>query len=187
MIYVANINHTFYLPYTEMESVHEKRHIFHTDGEEGGREVQAKLYFSACWEGLTSLGSRGWDHCWVLERWWPLRRLPFAPPHPPPLKFCFGCSCICNAFLQILPVSPQAGLRLILASLPKFHWLPSSLPSSFFLKTHLLYGSWDTMVSCFFFDLFSNIAFQILPSFSLFTATVSLFEHRSFSFSCCPK
>ena len=38
MIYVANINHTFYLPYTEMEPVHEKRHIFHTDGKEGGRE-----------------------------------------------------------------------------------------------------------------------------------------------------
>lgn len=43
------------------------------------------------------------------------------------------------------------------------------------------------IVSCFFFDLFSNIAFQILPSFSLFTATVSLSEHRSLSFSCSPK
>lgn len=131
-----------------------ERHIFHTDGKEGGREVQTKLYFSVCWEGCVSPCAAGDEiTAGALRGGGHSIGCPFLL-YTLTSESLLCCSCICNAFIQILPFSlHKQAFRLILTSLPKFHWSSHS----FLSQTHLLYGFWIWRSPCFFFDLFSNI------------------------------
>lgn len=59
----------FYLPYIETELLNEKRHIFYTDGKEGGRERCRQSYISQCvWEGPPGVLCAAGDEI-TVEHW----------------------------------------------------------------------------------------------------------------------